>query len=88
MLIFYLLASYVMLWCSNFYAQYYAHVKICAFIRVYSLVSKTCDDCSIRVYLKFYTLTGAQIIIIVDVLLEYIVLQFLVKHFLLCWDYA
>ena len=51
------------------FLTYYAHVKDVCLIHLYHKNFK-CNDCSIRVYLKFYTLTGAQIIIIVDVLLE------------------
>ena len=57
-------------------------LKFDYFVRVYSLVSKICADCSIRVYLKFQTLQ-----LQVDVLLEYIIIDLhnhiLVKYILL-----
>ena len=53
----------------TYYAQYYAHVKtvLLEYIHLYQYYH---GDCSIRVYLKFYT-TVVQIIIL-SALLEYI----------------
>ena len=69
MLIFYILCYALVLKFSTYYAQF-----LLKYIHLYHKHFKY-DDCSIRVYLKFYTLAGAQIIIIVNVLLEYIDLQ-------------
>ena len=59
------------------FLTYYAHVKFMSVLLEYiHLHQNLCGDCSIRVYLKvLHTIaiyTVAQIIIMVDVLLEYI----------------
>ena len=77
MLIFYLLCYALVLKFLTYYAQYYANDFLTVLLKYIHLYHKNfkCDDCSIRVYIKFYTLTGAQIIILVDVLLKYIDLR-------------